>query len=178
MLLSRNLDRLRPHHLGQAPTPDRVGATRHGGTPEELREKLVVVFGADVVLHKISDFVRFASDASPYRFVPRAVTISNGIGDIAAVFRFPHEHSRTVVFGAGGSSLNGQSQGEDILVDVRRHWTRAEMIPGTDRAKVLPGNTIARTNAIISRYNGFWVPTRLAPLLQRLAVPSPITPPE
>jgi D-lactate dehydrogenase len=35
---------------------------------------------------------------------------------------------------------------------VRRHWTGVEMIPGTTRARIKPGTTIARANVIISRH--------------------------
>lgn len=103
------------------------------------------------MLHKISDLVRYASDASPYRFVPQAVVLADGIDDVATLFRFAQQHGRSIVFRAGGSSLNGQAQGEDILVDVRRNWASAAMIPGTTQARIKPGITIARTNAIIAR---------------------------
>lgn len=151
MLLAPQPDRLRPRKFA-GDTPDRVAETRHQGTPEPLRQQLFALLGEHKVLHKISDLVRFASDASPYRFVPQAVIIADEIDDIAKIFRFARDYGRNIVFRAGGSSLNGQSQAEDILVDVRRHWTGAEMIPGTTRARIKPGTTIARTNAIISRH--------------------------
>ena len=46
------------------------------------------------------------------------------------------------MFRAGGTSLNGQSQTDSILVDVRRHWQRARVEDGGARARVAPGATL------------------------------------
>lgn len=151
MLLTPKPERLLPH-ASDGPSPDRVTESRAQGTPDSLREQLVALLGEHKVLHKISDLVRYASDASPYRFVPQAVVVADEIDDVAKLFRFAHDHGRNIVFRAGGSSLNGQAQGEDLLVDVRRHWAGAAMVPGGTRARIKPGTTIARSNAIIARY--------------------------
>lgn len=151
MLLGPKPTGLRPRY-SEGAKPDRVEESRSGGTPEVLRQQLVALLGSEKVLHKISDLVRFASDASPYRFVPQAVIMADGIEDISKIFSFAHQHGRHIVFRAGGSSLNGQSQAEDIMVDVRRHWTGAEMLGNGIQARIRPGTTIARTNVIISRH--------------------------
>ncbi|GHH88728.1 oxidoreductase [Streptomyces sulfonofaciens] len=151
MILDPKPEALRPHTSG-GPDPDRVDESRAQGTPEPLRQQLCALLGEDKVLHKISDLVRFASDASPYRFVPQAVVLADGIEDISDVFGFAHAHGRNIVFRAGGTSLNGQAQAEDIMVEVRRHWTGVEMLPDSARARIRPGTTIARINATISRH--------------------------
>ncbi|MDJ0463700.1 FAD-binding and (Fe-S)-binding domain-containing protein [Streptomyces sp. H27-C3] len=150
-LLEPKSGALRP--LGpQAPAPDRVADALAGGTPEPLRGELVALLGADKVLWKISDLVRYASDASPYRFVPRVVVVAEDIDDISAVLSYAHGKGREVVFRAAGTSLNGQAQGEDILVDVRRHWAGVEVIGGGERARIGPGTTVARANASLARH--------------------------
>jgi hypothetical protein len=53
-------------------------------------------------LHKISDLVRFASDASPYRFVPQAVIVADGIDDIAKIFDSPTITAATLFSGRAG----------------------------------------------------------------------------
>jgi D-lactate dehydrogenase len=40
------------------------------GTPKPLRESLERLLGPDKVLHRLVDLVRYASDASPYRYIP------------------------------------------------------------------------------------------------------------
>ena len=45
---------------------DAVDQARAGGTPAALKSDLIQLVGKDQVLHRISDLVRYASDASPY----------------------------------------------------------------------------------------------------------------
>ncbi|MFD4867322.1 FAD-binding and (Fe-S)-binding domain-containing protein [Streptomyces sp. NPDC058412] len=142
---------LRPRGIG-GPSPDRVPAHRAGGTPEPLRGELIGLLGAEKVLWKVSDLVRYASDASPYRFVPQVVVIAEDIDDVSAVLSYAHGRGREVVFRAAGTSLNGQAQGEDILVDVRRHWAGIEVLEEGRRARIRPGTTVMRANAALARH--------------------------
>ncbi|MGI5448449.1 FAD-binding and (Fe-S)-binding domain-containing protein [Streptomyces sp. CA-243310] len=142
---------LRPRDVG-APSPDRVSDQRAGGTPEALRADLSELLGAEKVLWKVSDLVRYASDASPYRFVPQVVVVAEDIDDVSAVLSYAHGKQREVVFRAAGTSLNGQAQGEDILVDVRRHWSGVEVLDGGLRARIRPGTTVLRANAALARH--------------------------
>lgn len=150
-LLEPDPQTLRPTAPG-GPTHDRVAAPRASGTPEPLRGDLIALLGADKVLHRLSDLVRYASDASPYRFVPQAVVMAEDLDDISAVFSYAHGKGRKVVFRAAGTSLNGQAQGEDILIDVRRHWTGIEVLDGGARARIRPGTTVLRANTTLARH--------------------------
>ncbi|WP_069736179.1 FAD-binding and (Fe-S)-binding domain-containing protein [Streptomyces sp. EN27] len=150
-LLERDPEALRPG-TAREPAPDRVTDGSAGGTPEPLRSELTALLGADKVLWKISDLVRYASDASPYRFLPRVVLVPEDLDDVSAILSYAHGKGRSVVFRAAGTSLNGQAQGEDILVDVRRHWTGVEVLDDGARARILPGTTVMRANATLARY--------------------------
>ncbi|MEV6329898.1 FAD-binding and (Fe-S)-binding domain-containing protein [Streptomyces sp. NPDC051909] len=132
--------------------PDRVPDLQARGTPKHLREELIAVLGAGKVLSKVSDLVRYASDASPYRFLPQVVVVAEDLDDISAVLSYAHGKGREVVFRAAGTSLNGQAQGEDILVDVRRHWAGVEVLDGGARARIRPGTTVVRANAALAPY--------------------------
>ncbi|MFC5724672.1 FAD-binding and (Fe-S)-binding domain-containing protein [Streptomyces gamaensis] len=149
-LLQPSPERLRPAPVG--PAGDRLPDELAGGTPERLRDDLIRLMGEGKVLHHVSDLVKYASDASPYRFVPQVVVIAETVDDISKLFAYAHEHGRKVVFRAGGTSLNGQSQAEDILVDVRRHWTGVEVLDGGARARIAPGTTIVKANIALSRH--------------------------
>ncbi|MFE4631934.1 FAD-binding and (Fe-S)-binding domain-containing protein [Streptomyces sp. NPDC056773] len=142
---------LRPRTLS-GPAPDRVPDRRSTGTPEPLRSELTDLLGADKVLWGVSDLVRYASDASPYRFLPQVVVIAEDIDDVSAVLSYAHGKQREVVFRAAGTSLNGQAQGEDILVDVRRHWAGVEVLEEGRRARIQPGTTVVRANAALARH--------------------------
>ncbi|CAM5609057.1 oxidoreductase [Streptomyces tanashiensis] len=147
--LEPNPQALRPG-TKRTPAPDRVPELQARGTPRRLREELTELLGPGKVLSKISDLVRYASDASPYRFVPQVVVVAEDIDDISTVLSYAHGKGREVVFRAAGTSLNGQAQGEDILVDVRRHWAGVEVLDGGSRARIRPGTTVVRANAALA----------------------------
>jgi len=57
-----------PSRLGRPDVPscsDAVAEELVDGTPENLRKDLSNLLGEDLVRHRISDLVRYASDASP-----------------------------------------------------------------------------------------------------------------
>ncbi|WP_329123395.1 FAD-binding and (Fe-S)-binding domain-containing protein [Streptomyces sp. NBC_01353] len=150
-LLEPNPQALRPGRK-RTPAPDRVPDLQSRGTPRHLREELTALLGPGKVLSKVSDLVRYASDASPYRFVPQVVVVAEDIDDISAILSYAHGKGRGVVFRAAGTSLNGQAQGEDILVDVRRHWVGVEVLDDGARARIRPGTTVVRANAALARH--------------------------
>ncbi|WP_326686017.1 MULTISPECIES: FAD-binding and (Fe-S)-binding domain-containing protein [unclassified Streptomyces] len=143
---------LRPQTgAGHSPAADRVSDGRAQGTAQPLRGDLERLLGPGKVLSKVSDLVRYASDASPYRFVPQVVVLAEDLRDISAVLSYARDNGRDVVFRSAGTSLNGQAQGEDILVDVRRHWAGVEVLdPDGRRVRVRPGTTVFRTNAALA----------------------------
>src|SRR3954471_8732598 len=131
---------------------DRVPDALAGGTPEPLREQLRALLGSDRVLHRVSDLVRYASDASPYRLIPQVVVMAHDADDVAKVFAFGRREGIPVTLRAGGTSLNGQAQSEGILVDVRRHFAGAEVLDHGERVRVRPGTVLGRVNRLLSRY--------------------------
>jgi D-lactate dehydrogenase len=80
------------------------------------------------------------------------VVIAETADDVAAVLRYAREHDRDIVFRAAGTSLNGQSQGKDILIDVRRHWTGVEVLNGGAQARIKPGTTVGHANITLARH--------------------------
>src|SRR5690242_5251515 len=109
--------------LAVTPQPDRAPDSLARGTPEAIRRDLVALLGADRVLSRPIDLIRYATDASPYRLFPKVVIISRDADDVRKVLAFARERQESVTFRAAGTSLSGQSQGDGILVDVRRHWS-------------------------------------------------------
>jgi D-lactate dehydrogenase len=141
---------------GVAPTAtaaaDRAPDWVAGGTPEPLRGRLADALGSDQVLARALDLVRYASDASPYRLIPRAVVRPRDIHDVAGLFDVARAHGTPLVFRAGGTSLNGQAQTDSILVDVRHHWQRARVEDGGARVRVAPGMVLGRVNRLLVRH--------------------------
>jgi D-lactate dehydrogenase len=137
---------------GAAPAPDRVPDSLAGGTPEPLRTDLVDLLGPDRVLARVSDLVRYASDASPYRLIPRAVVMAHDARDVAATMAYGARTGVPVTLRAAGTSLNGQAQGDGILVDVRRHWRGVTVEDEGRRARVLPGTVLGHANAVLAAH--------------------------
>jgi D-lactate dehydrogenase len=100
------------------PIADAVPDSQAGGTPKKLKSDLIALLGADRVLHRAIGLVRFASDASPYRRTPQVDVMPRSTEEIAKIFYYCRENGRHATFRAAGTSLNGQSQSDDILIDV------------------------------------------------------------
>src|SRR3954454_16525666 len=92
------------------PAADRAPDWVAGGTPQPLRGELEALLGADRVLRRALDIVRYASDASPYRRFPKAVVMAHDAEDVAKTIRFAKQKGLPLTFRAGGTSLNGQGQ--------------------------------------------------------------------
>ena len=134
------------------PAPDRIPQSLAAGTDAALRSQLVALLGADRVLGRVSDLVRYASDASPYRVLPKAVVVAEDSADVAALMAFSNRSGIPLTFRAAGTSLNGQSQGDGILVDVRRRLAGVEVLDGGARARVRPGTVLGDANRVLAPY--------------------------
>jgi D-lactate dehydrogenase len=132
------------------PVADRAPDELAEGMDVALREELEQLLGADRVLHRVSDLVAYASDASPYRRFPRAVVEARDAEDVAKVLRFGREREIPVTFRAGGTSLNGQGQSDGILVDVRKHWGGVRVEDDGARARVKPGTVLGHANRVLA----------------------------
>ena len=136
-----------------SPMPDRVSDDLAGGSSPQLVADLEGALGEGRVLSKVLDLVRYATDASPYRMVPAAVVIARDTSDVSNVLRFAERAGRSVVFRAGGSSLSGQAQTDDLLVDVRKHWYGIEVLDEQGlQVRVRPGTTVGQVNAALKPY--------------------------
>src|SRR5579863_3541312 len=128
---------------------DAVDPARVDGTPAALKRDLIQLIGPDQVLHRISDLIRYASDASPYRYLPQVVVLPRTIDDVRAILAYCARTGRHATFRAGGTSLNGQSQSDDILIDVRRHWAGMVIEDGGARLRARPGAILGQANAVL-----------------------------
>src|SRR6476469_5898271 len=141
---------------GAAAEPVSAGATDRApeslasGAAQPLRRELEELLGAERVLGRASDIVRYASDASPYRLLPRVVVMAGDAGDVAKVLAYGRRKGIPVTFRAGGTSLNGQAQTDGILVDVRRHFTGAAVEDDGELARVKPGTVLGHANRVLA----------------------------
>jgi D-lactate dehydrogenase len=149
-LLEADVTRIAPET--PSPAPDRAPDWVAAGTPPDLRRELEQALGAERVATRALDLVRYASDASPYRSIPRAVAIPRDVEDVVKLLALGQRTRTPLVFRAGGTSLNGQSQTDGILVDVRRHWQRIELEDRGSTARVQPGAVLGHVNRRLARH--------------------------
>jgi len=93
--------------------------------PEEIGLKLQSFIDPARILTRMIDRIAFASDASLYRLIPRAVVQPIDTEEVRRLFRFSREYEIPLTFRAGGTSLSGQSITDGLLVDVGRYWRSA-----------------------------------------------------
>src|SRR5205823_10116982 len=122
------------------------------GARAPVRSELIGLLGADRVLARVVDVVRYASDASAYRLIPRAVAVPRDAEDVAKLCGYARRSGVPVVLRGGGTSLNGQGQTNGILVDVRRHLRGVEVLEDGDAARVGPGTVLGHVNRVLSEY--------------------------
>jgi D-lactate dehydrogenase len=135
-----------------APLRDRAPDSLAGGTPRRLREDLVALLGAECVLTRPIDLVRYATDASPYRLFPKVVVIARNVDDVRKVLEYARQQHESVTFRAAGTSLSGQAQGDGILVDVRRHWVGVAVEAEGQRLRARPGTILSRANLALLKH--------------------------
>ncbi|HET7484449.1 MAG TPA: FAD-binding oxidoreductase, partial [Solirubrobacterales bacterium] len=147
-LLERDISALAPQTAEPSSdrAPDRIAA----GIAQPLRGELEELLGADRVLARAGDIVRYASDASPYRLFPQAVVMAHDAADVAKVLAYGRRGGIPVTFRAGGTSLNGQGQTDGILVDVRRHFGGVAVEEGGASARVKPGTVLGHANRVLA----------------------------
>lgn len=138
-------------HPAQPAAPDALGVEVLNADADPLAGELIELLGEQDVLTSASDLIRYSSDASPYRLLPRLVVRPQNTEQLRTVLYVCRRAGRGVTFRAGGTSLNGQSQGGDVLIDMREHFRDANVLEDGVRLQAQPGVILARANALLAR---------------------------
>src|SRR5258707_12643366 len=83
---------------------------------------------------------------------PKVVVPPSTVDQVAKIFAYARQKKLPVTIRAAGSSLSGQSQGNGILIDTRRHWVGAAVENGGKRLRVRPGTVLFRANLALQPY--------------------------
>jgi len=121
-------------------------------SPDPLHEALRAIVAPDRVLTRPIDLVRFASDASVYRLMPRAVVLSRGPEEIRALFAASRAARVPLTFRAAGTSLSGQAITDGILVESARYWRSIAVEHDGARVRLGPGAIGGDVNRALRRY--------------------------
>jgi len=120
--------------------------------PNKNNFELVAPIDPKRFLTRRIERVAYASDASFYRLVPRAVVQPNSIEEIQALFRFSQEQRVPLTFRAAGTSLSGQAVTDGMLVDLSKHWGRIQIEADGDRIRLQPGVIGAHANTALQPF--------------------------
>ena len=141
-----------PQQDGATAVRDRAADDAAGGTPDDLRRQLECVVARDRVLTRPAELVMYASDASVYRMMPRAVVLADGVEEVRALFALSRRTGVPMTFRAAGTSLSGQAQSDGILVEVARHWRGVTVEDHGRRVRVRPGTIAGRVNLALAKH--------------------------
>ncbi len=121
-------------------------------------EFLISQIEGDVLTDKSSRLI-YATDASVYREIPRAVVLPKTKKDIITVITFAKAHKITLIPRTAGTSLSGQVVGNGIVLDVSRYFNKIlELNVEESWVKVEPGVVLDELNMSLKKYGLFFGP--------------------
>src|SRR6266496_3058078 len=89
-----------------------------------LDKELLKILPGQRIKTRLIDRYAYASDASHFYLVPRAVVQPVSVEEIKRIFELSHREKIHITFRAGGTSLSGQGVTDGILVDVSNYWRK------------------------------------------------------
>src|SRR5437588_11161096 len=125
--------------LRTVPTSDRIGSPA-------LAARLRKVLRGEVLFDPFTRG-RYSTDASIYQIEPIGVALPMGTEDVEAAIAIARDQGFPVIPRGGGSSQNGQTLGEAVVMDTSRHMNRVlevDAVAGT--AVVQPGIVLDELN--------------------------------
>jgi D-lactate dehydrogenase len=121
-------------------------------SPEQLRSMLAKIVDERRIMVRPIDLIAYASDASFYRLIPKAVVQAGSEQEVAQLFQFSHEHALPITFRAAGTSLSGQSISDGLLVEVTHNFRDLQVLDNGLRIRVQPGAIGASANRALVPY--------------------------
>jgi D-lactate dehydrogenase len=118
----------------------------------DLKKELESILPPNRVKIRLIDRYAFASDASHYYLVPKAVVQPININEIQQLFHFSQQKRLPLTFRAGGTSLSGQSVTDGILVDLSRHWRNVYAENDGNHVRVEPAVIGAHVNVALKKF--------------------------
>src|SRR3984885_12766730 len=128
------------------------GASEYGVGADGLGAQLKGFMDESRVLTRLIDRIAFASDASLYRLIPRAIVQPMNSEEVRKLFQFSRERKIPLTFRAGGPSLCGQAITDGILVDIGRYWRLGAVEENGRLVRVQPGLIGQQANQMLKRF--------------------------
>lgn len=101
----------------------------------------------------------YATDASAYREIPKAVVFPKNKDDLIAIVKFANKHNLSLIPRAAGTSLAGQVVGNGIVVDTSRAFNKILEINKPEKwVKLEPSVVLDELNKVLAKENLFFGP--------------------
>jgi D-lactate dehydrogenase len=101
---------------------------------------------------RLIDRYAYASDASHFYLIPKAIVQPNTIGEIQKLFEWSHQYKMHITFRAGGTSLSGQGVTDGLLVDLSNYWRKVTPENNGETVRVEPAVIGANVNVALKKY--------------------------
>jgi D-lactate dehydrogenase len=119
---------------------------------DALHQALRQLLPPERVKTRLIDLYAYASDASFYYLVPKAVVQPESVAEVQALFALSRAHGVSLTFRAGGTSLSGQSVTDGILVDLGQAWRGVWPEQNGETVRVQPGAIGHRVNLALRKF--------------------------
>ena len=119
---------------------------------QDIRLALEGFVARDRILVRPIDVIAYASDASFYHLIPKAVVLAKNLEEVRALFALSQQTRIPLTFRAAGTSLSGQSISDGLLVEVARHWRELQVEEGGSKIRVQTGVIGSRANQALALY--------------------------
>ena len=119
---------------------------------QELPKKLELILPPERIKARLIDRYAYASDASHFYLVPKAVVQPISVEEIQKLFEFSHKENISLTFRAGGTSLSGQAVTDGILVDLSNYWRKILPENNGEQVRVEPAAIGANVNRALKSF--------------------------
>lgn len=119
---------------------------------KELEKGLLRILPPARVKTRLIDRYAYASDASHFFLLPKAVVQPQSIEEIKKLFAFSHAQQIPVTFRAGGTSLSGQGVTDGILVDLSNYWRKVVAENNGNSVRVEPAVIGSYVNHALKKF--------------------------
>ncbi|RDU73061.1 FAD-binding oxidoreductase [Helicobacter aurati] len=103
-----------------------------------------------------TDYLRlfaYGTDASCYRYIPKAVVIAHNESEIQQLFTLSQKFNVPLTFRAAGTSLSGQACSDNILVVANAMWKNIEITHNAESIFCDCGVIGSEANAVLKPFN-------------------------
>ncbi len=117
-----------------------------------LNDTLLKILPSERVKTRLIDRYAYASDASHFYLIPKAVVQPVNIDEIKQLFSVSQDLKTPITFRAAGTSLSGQSVTDGILADLSNYWRKVTPENEGATVRVEPGAIGAHVNIHLKKF--------------------------